>query len=435
MILYDLAVGAYFRAIRLAALWNGKAAAAVAGRKTVFSYLEKHIQPGGQIIWIHAASAGELEQARPLMEKLKSEYSNHRVLLTLFSPSGMHTAQNLECADLVCYLPFDTRGNAKKFMQLANPRLAIFVKYEFWYHHLQAAAFRHIPILLVSAHFRSSQVFFKSYGSFYRNLLHFYRHIFVQRQTDRELLANHGIDQVSVAGDTRFDRVKDLPAIPFKNPVLDAFCEGSKVIVAGSTWPGDEALLAAVLPQSPYKLVIVPHEVDEKHIRQLQKIFPGSVLFSKLYRQEDTSSKPLLWKEADEEEKRYLEQMAASAWVLIIDTTGMLSRVYRYGHIAWVGGGFTKDGIHNILEAAVYGIPVLMGPNFKKYPEAADLVANGGAFSVRDAASLSGMLTAFHRQEDHRRKAGEAAGSYIRQQVGATKIIVDYIQANRLLTS
>ncbi|MGV3529426.1 MAG: 3-deoxy-D-manno-octulosonic acid transferase [Flavisolibacter sp.] len=439
MILYNIIVRSYFSAIRLAALWNQKAADAVRGRKSAFAHLAQRISKNDRIIWVHCASAGELEQGKPVMEALKKNYPAHRILLTFFSPSGYAAGKNYKVADVVSYLPFDTSGNAEKFLNLSHPELVVFIKYEYWYHTLRATTFRHIPILLVSAVFRPQQIFFKKRGQFYRQMLFFFRHIFVQNEAALELLKNAGITHASVSGDTRFDRVVLLAQEEFSSPLMEAFATRQPLWVAGSTWPGDEKLLAAFRERHPdMRLMIVPHEIDEAHIKSLMAQFPGAVRYSELTRllteRNDQQQAKNLWASVAAHEKEALLKQLQKTDVLIVDAFGLLTKLYRFATAAWVGGGFTKDGIHNILEAAVYGKPVFFGPNHEKYAEAAEMIASGGAFSVKSAEGLSAAAGSLLKSESRLQSAGLAAKNYVESKTGATARVMRYIQENRLLT-
>jgi 3-deoxy-D-manno-octulosonic-acid transferase len=406
-LLYTFFIRIYFLAICIAALWNKKAKEWIRGRKNLFGELQKKISPADKIIWMHCSSAGEFEQGKPVIEQLKKEYPAYKILVSFFSPSGYKVATNYKNADIVTYLPLDTKQNARRFIQLLNPELAIFVKYEFWYHHLSTAAFRHVPLLLVSAVFRKDQGFFKWYGRFYKQMLFLFRHIFVQDEASLNLLREASVQHCSISGDTRFDRVKQVEENPAEVPFIKDFIGTDKVIVAGSTWSDDEQLLSQY-PNT--KFVIAPHEINESHLEQIEKQFKNSVRYSQRQRADGTEQ------------------------TLVIDNVGMLSKLYQYATIAYVGGGFTKDGIHNILEAAVYGKPVLFGPNYKKYREAKELIEAGGAFSIANADELKTGLNHLLNNVEQLQSAGFKAQSYVQKNTGATQKIVQFIQEKRLLT-
>jgi 3-deoxy-D-manno-octulosonic-acid transferase len=412
VILYTLFIRLYILGIRGAGLWNKKAREWTRGRKNLWQELRSKISKSDRVIWVHCASAGELEQGKPIIEELKNRFPSHKILVSVFSPSGFAVALKYGQADIVTYLPADTRRNAKLFLQAVHPDLVIFVKYEFWYHHLSAVAFRHIPILLVSAIFRKDQAFFSWYGKFYRRILFLFRQIFVQDLVSIEILKAHGILHCSLGGDTRFDRVKKIADESEALPLIEAFAGEEKIVVAGSTWHEDEQLFAGPDGYGSAKLILVPHEIDEAHLEKLRKLFPGSIRYSSLLFDPDQRAR-----------------------VLVIDNIGMLSRLYRYATVAYIGGGFNKSGIHNTIEAAVYGKPVLFGPNYGKFREARDLVAEGGAWSVSSPAELTTKLNELLNDQERLEKAGKAAKNYVESNGGATGKIVRYIQENRLLTN
>jgi 3-deoxy-D-manno-octulosonic-acid transferase len=406
VLLYTIFIRLYYLGISLASLWNKKAKAWIRGRRGLFAELEKKISPSDKIIWMHCSSAGEFEQGKPILEQLRKKYASHKILVSFFSPSGYTVATNYKNADIITYLPLDTRQNATRFIQLVNPELVIFVKYEFWYHHLSAAAFRHIPLLLVSAVFRKEQSFFKWYGTFYKQLLFLFRHIFVQDEGSLKLLKDASVQHCSISGDTRFDRVKEIRENFTEIAFIKDFIGKDKVIVAGSTWGDDEQLLS----QYKAKFIIAPHEINDPHLAQIEKQFDKSIRYSQ--RQHTNGN----------------EQ------TLIIDNVGMLSRLYQYATVTYVGGGFTKDGIHNILEAAVYGKPVLFGPNYKKYREARELIKAGGAFSLTNSSELKEKLDALLNDAGQLQSAGANAENYVQKNIGATQKVIQFIQEKRLLT-
>ncbi|MDB5209109.1 MAG: 3-deoxy-D-manno-octulosonic acid transferase [Flavisolibacter sp.] len=411
--LYNQFIRLYFIGIRLASIWNKKAAAWINGRKSLFEDLEKAIGNEGRIIWMHCSSAGEFEQGKPLIESLKKEYPAYKILVSFFSPSGFDTAHNYQDADYITYLPLDTQKNAERFLRTVKPKLVIFVKYEFWYHHLNATAFLQIPLLLVSAVFRKEQVFFKSYGSFYRRMLLLFRDIFVQDEVSLLLLRENGISHATICGDTRFDRVTKLSSQFLAIDFIQNFIGDKNVIVAGSTWEGDEILLAAYAKENPQlKFIVAPHEMAPSHLSSLKNLFPVHILYSEYTT--DASQQ--------------------NAQTLIIDSIGLLSRLYKYATLTYVGGGFTKDGIHNILEAAVWGKPVVFGPNYKKYREAGELIDAAGGFSVSTEEEFKKLADHLLMNEDYLQATGNKAQNYIKKNTGATKKILQAIQEKRLLT-
>jgi 3-deoxy-D-manno-octulosonic-acid transferase len=410
-----LFVRLYRLGIGVAAPWNKKAAKWLAGRKDVFEELASAIAPSDRVIWVHCSSAGEFEQGKPVIEALKKEHPTHRIVVSFFSPSGYQVAGSYPHADVVTYLPLDTKSNARKFIKLVHPELAIFVKYEFWYHHLSEAAFHHIPVLLISATFRPNQLFFKKRGRFFRQILFLFRHIFVQDEASATLLQSAGINHCSVSGDTRFDRVMAIAASFSPLPVIERSLDAPAAIVAGSTWPDDEELLAGLWKEESFgdrKLIIAPHEVGQAHLKEIMQVFRGAVYYSAI---------------ANEKNK-------LPGNVIIIDNVGMLSRLYQYATITYVGGGFTKDGIHNILEAAVWGKPVVFGPNYKKYREAGELIEAGGGFSVSGSEELKKLANKLFADEQLLQASGEKAKDYVVGNAGATQKILSWIYANRLLT-
>jgi 3-deoxy-D-manno-octulosonic-acid transferase len=332
--------------------------------------------------------------------------------VSFFSPSGMAVAEKYRSADIVTYLPLDTQKNARRFLSIVQPEMAIFIKYEFWYHHLSALAFRHVPLLLASAIFRKEQAFFQWYGGFYKKMLFLFRQIFVQDQASLEVLRLHHILHCTVSGDTRFDRVKKIAGQFSELPLVSSFVGNNAVIVAGSTWPDDEKLFTGYLKNKEAKLILAPHEVTEAHLSHIESLFPQAIRYSSLEK-----------------------NPAQASEVLIIDNIGMLSRLYRYATLTYIGGGFNKSGIHNTLEAAVYGRPVFFGPNYKKFREARELVAAGSAFSVSTSEELQTGMHKLLLQPLLLQQCGTAAKAYVENNTGATQKILDYIQENRLLTS
>jgi 3-deoxy-D-manno-octulosonic-acid transferase len=378
----------------------------LAGQKDAKRLLKEKIEEDGSYIWFHAASLGEFEQGRPLIERLKAEFPQYKILLTFFSPSGYEVRKNYPLADVVCYLPFDTSGRVREFLRLAHPVMAIFIKYEFWYNYLRELRRLHIPVFSISAIFRPEQWFFHWYGRPFLAALRCFRHIFVQDEPSCALLKRFGFVHVSVAGDTRFDRVSAVSREARPLPLLEKFAAGQAsspfVLVAGSTWPLDEDLLIPYFNAHPeMKLVLAPHEFDESRLEKLlASMRRPAVRLSKA-------------KEAD----------MVGADCLVIDCFGLLSSVYRYGNLAYVGGGFGK-GIHNILEAAVYGIPVIFGPNYGKFKEARDLLACGGGFSVDKTDSFQACVDGFRTDAGRLSAAGRAAGDFVNEHTGATEHIM-----------
>jgi len=343
---------------------------------------------------------GEFEQGRPVMEQLKKEQPETKILLTFFSPSGYEIRKNYAGADIVSYLPLDIPGNAWCFVNLVKPSKAIFIKYEFWPNYLRALKAANVPVYSISAIFRPEQVFFKGYGKWYKSLLETFTHVFVQDKASLELLATNGINKVSVAGDTRFDRVADLAKQAKVIPLIEAFIKGTeKIIVAGSSWPKDEELLVRYLKEhAGVKLILVPHEIHETHISGIARLL---------------STDFVRYTQATEVNVQQVN-------CLIVDTIGLLSSIYRYANVAYIGGGF-GIGIHNTLEAAVWNVPVVFGPNYEKFREARELIALGGAFSINDYETLEIQLDNLLADN----KAGQIAGEYVKINTGATGLIIE----------
>jgi len=404
--LYNLGIRIYLLLVYIASISNKKAQLWLNGRKKWQKKVKSVIDPEVRTVWVHCSSLGEFEQGRPVIESLREKYPNLKIVLTFFSPSGYEVRKDYKGADYVFYLPIDTRKNAKTFIDLINPKFAIFVKYEFWYFYLRYLKQKSIPTYVISANFRESQVFFKPYGKWYRRFLQNFDHLFVQNQRSLNLLKSIGITNVTVAGDTRFDRVVKVAQEAKRFPFIEQFCGGETIIVAGSTWPKDEEMLVEYFMQNHerFKLIIVPHEITQTHIQNIQQCYPH---------------KSILYTNHDDEDPK-------SSRLLIIDTIGMLSSVYRYGHIAYVGGGFGV-GIHNTLEAATFGLPVIFGPNYHKFQEARDLIEQKAAFSVNSAKELSDFLNSLLNDEQERLGMGANSKKFVLSGVGATEQILNQV--------
>lgn len=436
LFIYNLFIRVYVLGIRIVSAWNGKAKQWIEGRKNLFEELEKKINPGEKIIWFHCASAGEFEQGKPVIEEIKKLYPVYKILVSFFSPSGFNAARKYQSADFITYLPADTRKNARRFIELVKPELVIFVKYEYWYHHLSVAAFHHIPLLMVSAIFRKDQLFFKWYGKFYRQILFLFRQIFVQDENSLGLLKSNNIGHCSLSGDTRFDRVRRIAHQFSEIPLLKEFKGEKKTIVAGSTWEQDEEILADYVKDRPIKIVIAPHEIRKEHILFLQGKFPDCIRYSELKNlyEHNEVEKVSIWNAINKQQDNDLLAKLENAKTLIIDSMGLLSKLYQYATITYVGGGF-KNGIHNTLEAVVYGKPVVFGPKYNKFKEARDLIENGAAFCVTNSEELKIKMDHFLNDPEELLKAGNAAKNYVEINTGATQKIMQFIYANRLLTS
>ena len=393
----------YFGGVRLAALLNRKARMLSCGEKQALDHIASRIENGERYIWFHAASVGEFEQGRPIMEKIKQEHPQCKIILTFFSPSGYELRKNYAGADIVSYLPFATKKKVRKFLDLVNPVKAVFIKYEFWPNYLSELKRRHIPTYIIAAIFRRNQIFFKWYGAAYRRCLYTFEHLFVQDEESRKLLAKYKINDVTVCGDPRFDRVCAIAQEAKNLPIIEQFTYGAPTLIAGSTWPVDEDMLIRYVKENNYacKLVLVPHETDKRHLHHIYQALRGRYV-------------------------RYTEATPRNvemANCLVVDTVGILSSIYRYGTVAYIGGGFGV-GIHNTLEAAVYGMPVVFGPNYHKFREARQLIECRGGFSVKNYKTLKKTLDeAF----EHSKEYGENAKNYVQGNKGATDVIYNRI--------
>ncbi|HJZ41100.1 MAG TPA: glycosyltransferase N-terminal domain-containing protein [Bacteroidales bacterium] len=404
--LYSIALHIFYLVMLLVSPFNKKARLWVTGRTGWKTKLSNWRKTGAPVLWIHAASLGEFEQGRPLMEAFRLHYPGYSILLTFYSPSGYEIRKNYPGADFICYLPLDTRYNAHRFIKLVNPKAVFFIKYEFWYFYLKKLHDLNHPVYLISGIFRSNQVFFRWYGKWFRNKLRFINHFFVQDEASASLLASLDIHEVTVSGDTRFDRVSGIAADAKTIDLAVAFSAGHYCMVAGSTWLQDEEILVRFIQEQGQhmKFIIAPHETGDGHIKKLTGMLKGNcLLFS--------AATP---------------ESVASNQVLIIDSVGILSSLYPCGQLAYIGGGFGK-GIHNILEAAVYGIPVIFGPNYLKFREAADLIKSGGGFSIAGYPSLRNLVTAMRNDPSGYKQAAEEAAGYVKSHTGATRIILEQL--------
>lgn len=400
---YNLGIYAYTFVIRLISPFHKKAALWVKGRKDIRQQINRIPQSNTRIVWFHAASLGEFEQGRPVMEALKKKEPATRILLTFFSPSGYEVRKNYAGADYILYLPSDTPRHARQWVEHIRPDAAVFIKYEFWYNYLHQLHQHHIPTYLISALFRKEQPFFKAWGGLHRRMLRYFTRLFVQDEESVRLLASIGITATQKTGDTRFDRVKQIADAAQRIEKVEKFLGQAPAVVCGSTWPPDEDILTDYInhDHSAFKWIIAPHEIGENHLRTLTAKCKRKLV---RYTNEDAR-----FEEAD---------------VLVIDCIGLLSSVYRYGQIAYIGGGF-GTGIHNTLEAAVYGIPVIFGPKYQKFNEAVDLIREGGGFSIHNAAEFKELSDRFIQTPEATRAAGEKARLYVNSRLGATQIITD----------
>jgi 3-deoxy-D-manno-octulosonic-acid transferase len=408
--MYNIAIALYAFAVHLVSPFNKKAGKMLDGQKKTFPLLEKAIDKDALYIWFHAASLGEFEQGRPLMEKIKKEKPEYKILLTFFSPSGYEVKKDYSGADVVCYLPFDFSRNAARFLDLVCPVMAVFIKYEFWKNYLCRLKKRNIPVYIISAIFRPNQIFFRWYGKTYRNVLKNFSWFFLQDIQSKELLKKLNIrNNISISGDTRFDRVREISLQQQEISQIDTFRakapDKSFTLIAGSTWEKDEAIILPYFNATPeMKLIIAPHKVSEEHIQAIiSKLERPSVRYS-----------------------NYQTGEIPEASCLIIDCVGLLSSIYRYGDVAYIGGGFGA-GIHNVLEAAVYGIPVLFGPNHHKFREAIELIRCGGGFSITGAGMFARRMDAFSAYTTLLQEAGKHAKEYVEGNIGATNKIYEKI--------
>ena len=403
--LYNLAIGIYDLIVHIMAPFSRKPRKMMKGHWVVYELLRQQIEKDARYIWFHAASLWEFEQGRPLIEKIRAKYPDYKILLTFFSPSGYEVRKNYRGADVVCYLPFDKPRNVKKFLDISNPVMAFFIKYEFWKNYLDELNKRRIPVYSVSSIFRKDQIFFKWYGGTYRNVLKNFDYLFVQNEASRRFLSKIGINKVTVVGDTRFDRVLQIREEAKELPLVEKFKGDSFTLVAGSSWGPDEDLFLEYFNTHPeIKLIIAPHVIDENHLVEI---------ISKLKR-------PYVrYTRAD-------ERNVQKADCLIIDCFGLLSSIYRYGEVAYIGGGFGV-GIHNTLEAAVYGIPVVFGPKYQKFMEAKQLIEAQGAFSISNYEELGSLFDRFLTDEHFHRETGSNAGFYVTNNAGATDKVLSMI--------
>ncbi len=392
--------------IQMAAPFSSKAKAFVSGRKNVFRELEQKLQhPHPRVVWIHCASLGEFEQGRPVIETVKKEFPETFILLTFFSPSGYEIRKKYDQADYVCYFPWDTHQNAERFIAIAKPVLAVFVKYEFWHHYSLALKNKNIPILSISSIFREDQLFFKSYGTFYRNILKNFSHFFVQNEVSLKLLQSIEIRNSVLAGDTRFDRVNQIVKQGEEISIAKNFKGDQKVFVVGSCWSEDLEVLIPMINENKLKFILAPHELSESFLSEIEKSLEVSSI---RYSQADGKN-------------------LVDYQVLIVDNIGMLSRLYRYGEFAFIGGAFGK-GLHNILEAACYGVPIFFGDkNYEKFQEATDLINRGGAFEVHDFSDLKSKYEMLNTPESFL-LACEVTRQYVEVNLGATEKIMTYIR-------
>ena len=410
--IYNIVIYFVLWGIAIASLFNEKVRKMWHGEREAFKILKQKVDPNAKYIWFHAASLGEFEQGRPLMERIRKDYPQYKILLTFYSPSGYEVRKNYEGADIICYMPVDTRLNAIRFLRLVRPVMAFFIKYEFWSNFLHILKHRNIPTYSVSSIFREDQVFFKWYGRNYAGVLKCFTRFFVQNEESKRLLEGIGIKDVDVVGDTRFDRVLQIKEAAKQLPICEAFRTGVastqsadvphtdfKVFVAGSSWPPDENIFIPFFNEhKDWRLLIAPHVIAEEHLKLILSLIKGK----KVVRYTQTTP-----------------EEAAEADVLIIDCFGLLSSMYNYGDVAYIGGGFGV-GIHNTLEAAVWNMPVIFGPNNKKFQEAQGLLKSGGGFEINTYEDFSGLMSSLMNDENFLKQAGDKAGTFVAHLAGAT---------------
>ena len=402
MLLYNFCVAIYARLIALASLWNPKAKLWTTGRKNVFERMARAISPSDRIVWIHVASLGEFEQGRPLMEQIRKQYPEFKILLTFFSPSGYEVRKDYKGADYIFYMPIDTPRNVGRFLDIAHPEIAVFVKYEFWLNYLRQLKARGTRTYVISSIFRRNSIFFRSYGFLWRQALDAFDRIFVQNEESRELLHGIGFDNVIVAGDTRFDRVAAIAEAVKRIDAIETFKGDAPLFIAGSTWRPDEEILMELIADNPrIKFVIAPHEMDEARINRIMT---------------QTCGRAVRYTHCD-------AQSLARSQVLILDTVGILASVYRYASWAYIGGGFGV-GIHNTLEAATFALPIAFGPNYAKFKEARDMVALGAATKVESAEELKRWFAPLRDDSVLRAKVSSTAKDYTVKNQGATSLIM-----------
>lgn len=404
--MYQVAIYLYLCGVAVASIFSKKVKKMWKGERQTLDILKSKVNPNHQYIWFHAASLGEFEQGRPLIERIRADYPEYKILLTFFSPSGYEVRKNYEHADIVCYLPIDTIRNARRFLRTVRPCMAFFIKYEFWYNYLHILKHRNVPVYSVSSIFREHQIFFRWYGKSYAGVLRCFTHFFVQNEKSKHLLHTIGIDTVDVVGDTRFDRVLQIKEKAQQLPIVEAFKADKKVFVAGSSWAPDEDIFIPFMNEcKDWKMIIAPHVISEEHLKRIEEKCKGKTV-------RYTATTP---------------EEAAQAQCLLIDCFGLLSSVYHYGEVAYVGGGFGV-GIHNVLEAAVWGIPVIFGPNNQRFQEAQQLKRVHAGIEITDQTSFAMVMSQFMTHADVLQQCGQAAETFVVERAGATEKILKLVK-------
>ena len=414
LFLYNLLVILATQLLKLVALFSPKMKLFVDGRKAVFSTLANKINPNEKTIWFHAASLGEYEQGLPVIEEIKQKFPSHKIVVTFFSPSGYEVRKNNAVADVTIYLPLDTSSNAKQFIQLVHPDMVFFIKYEYWPHYLNELKKQHIKTYLISGILRENQAFFKWYGGFYRNALKTFDYFFVQNENSKKLLQSIGFNNVKVSGDTRFDRVVSILERDNSLDFIATFKDNKTTIVIGSSWPKDENLLVNYINKASdnVKFIIAPHNIKPEQIQELKK---------------SIRKKTILFSEKDEILKQVQNDKLEKFQVFIIDTIGILTKIYSYADIAYVGGGFGNPGVHNILEPATFGLPVVIGPNYSHFAEATALVNMEGCISIQNQTELNEAFDLLLQNEDERFEKGHICSTFVQMNKGATQTIINHI--------
>ena len=424
--MYNVIIYLYQLGVIITSLFSEKVRKMWRGERDAIRVLRQQIDPDAQYVWFHAASLGEFEQGRPLMEELRRQHPEYKILLTFFSPSGYEVRKNYQGADIICYLPLDTITNARRFLRTIRPVMAFFIKYEFWYNYLHILKHRGVPVYSVSSIFRPGQVFFRWYGRQYAHVLKCFTRFYVQNDISRELLNTIGIREVSVVGDTRFDRVLQIKEAARQLPLIEQFKGNAKCFIAGSSWQPDEEIFIPWLNEHPeWKVIIAPHVIGEDHLLQIEKLLEGRkvVRYSKLSENSDCNA-TLARRDC---EATLAERELSDADVFIIDCFGLLSSIYHYADVTYVGGGFGV-GIHNTLEAAVWDVPVIFGPNNERFQEAQGLKACGGGFEIQGADDFRRIMQGFIDRPETMAEAGRQSGLFVQQMTGATRKILNDVK-------